>query len=87
MAQTIRMYDDALGHADVCVTEVYADTDGTYNFMEVVWVKDLHTGETNTDEVWCNCVADYLQTEGYAEQNVSAQCGALYNNWMKEHAQ
>lgn len=87
MAQTIRMMDDALGHADVCVSEVYKDSDGTYNFMEVVWVKDLHTGETNTDEVWCNTVADYLQTEGYAVQHVSAQCGVLYNNWMKEHAE
>lgn len=55
---------------------------GTY-----VWVRDLHTGETNNDEVWCNTVADYLQTEGYAEQHVSAQCGVLYNNWMKEHAE
>lgn len=47
MAQTIRMYDAALGHADVCVSEVYADTDGTYNFTEVLWVRDLYYGNIN----------------------------------------
>ena len=87
MAQTIRMYDDALGHADVRVSQVYADTNGTYNFTDVLWVQDLHTGETNDDVSWCEQVQDYLQNEGYAAQHVSAQCGVLYNNWMKGHAQ
>jgi hypothetical protein len=87
MAQTICMLDAALGHAAVCVTEVYVDMNGTYNFTDVVWVRDLHTGETNDDVSWCELVQDYLHNEGYAAQHVSAQCGVIYNNWFEEHAQ
>lgn len=85
MAETIKMYDDALGHADVCVSEVYQDGDGTYNFTEVLWVRDLHLGNINADVAWCLQVQSYLQNEGYGVQHVSAQCAVLYKGWMKEH--
>lgn len=85
MTQCIRMYDAALGHADVCVSEVYADTNGTYNFTEVLWVKDLYYGNINADVAWCEQVQDYLQNEGYVVQHVSAQCAVLYKGWMKDN--
>lgn len=80
--QTIRMHDDALGNAEVAVSEVYLDGNGTYNFTEVLWVRDLDTGETNDDVLWCETVQEYLQGEGYGEQHVSAQCATLYEQWM-----
>ena len=85
MAQTIRMQDDALGNADVAVSEVYLDSNGTYNFTEVLWVQDLNTGEINDDVSWCETVQEYLQNEGYAEQKVSAQCGAIYDRYVAAH--
>lgn len=87
MANILTMTDDAMGRADVAVTEVYKDGDGTYNFTEVLWVRDLDIGDTNAAVLWCEQVQDYLHNEGYADQQVSAQCERLYNKWIQEHAE
>jgi outer membrane protein assembly factor BamA len=87
MANILTMTDDAMGRAQVSVSEVYADSNGTYNFTAVLWVLDLDTDILNDDVLWCEQVQDYLQNEGYADQQVSAQCERLYNKWIQEHAQ
>jgi len=72
--------DAALGQWALAVSSVCKNTNGTYAFEDYSTATCLHTGDVCADEQFVYMLADYALDEGYAEQNISAQCEVLYDN-------
>lgn len=82
MKQYVVINDAALGQWKLEVAELSSELDGTYAFAWYGEAIDLHTGEVCKDEAFVDMLADYALDEGYKEQNISAQCGVLWDNYF-----
>jgi len=81
MQQQVYINDAALGQWALQVYDV-CNTGNGYAFEGYETATDLLTGETCTDEQFLYMLADYALDEGYVEQNISAQCEVLYENYF-----
>ena len=78
MQQQVFINDAALGQWALNVHSVYKEFNNSYAFEGCNSAVDLTTGEVNTSSDWLQMLCNYALEEGYAEQNISAQCKVLY---------